>query len=69
MSPTDALQSSVLGQILVKIFINDQDSGVECPISNYADNTTLGCGVDSLEAKKALQNYLDRLNTGQSSVA
>ncbi|GAB0206187.1 mitochondrial enolase superfamily member 1 [Grus japonensis] len=54
-------QRSVRGLAAFNVFVSDMDSGIECILSKFADDTKL-CGVvNMLEGRDTIQRDLDRL--------
>lgn len=48
-------QGSILGPVLINVFINEVDAGVGCLLSKIANDTQLGGAADPLTGQEDLQ--------------
>ena len=55
------LQEFVLELVLFNIFISDKDSGIECNLSKFVDDTNLCGAVNMSKGWDAIQRDLDKL--------
>ena len=44
-------QGLVLGLVLLNIFVGNMDSGIECTLSKFADDTKVSGAADMLQGK------------------
>lgn len=53
-------KESVLGPLFLNIFINDLDSGTECTLNKFENDTKLSGTVNMEEGKDAIQMDMDK---------
>ena len=54
-------QGSVLGPALFNIFVGNMDSGIDCTLIKFANNTKLCDVVNTLDGRDVIQRDLNRL--------
>ncbi|XP_077638367.1 triadin isoform X5 [Lonchura striata] len=59
--PSGVPQGSVLGLVLFNIFIGDMDSGFQCTLSEFTDDTQMCDAVNTMEGRNNTQRDLVRL--------
>ncbi|XP_041279602.1 triadin isoform X2 [Onychostruthus taczanowskii] len=59
--PSGVPQGSVFGLVLFNIFIGDMDSGFQCTLSEFTDDTQMCDAVNTLEGRNNTQRDLVRL--------
>ena len=64
-----ASPGAVLGLVLFDIFISDTVDGIECTLSNFADDTKLNSEVDEAEGRDATQRDTDMLSSGPRRIS
>lgn len=57
-------QGSVLGPVLFSIVISDMDRGIECTLSNFAEDMRLSGAGDTREGRDTMQGSLGQFEKG-----